>query len=579
MSEEKENNKFFKFKSLEFLLNKMKEDELSEIVKDWRWIFTYSKRYKWQIVIFTLFGIAGTTFGLVSSVANKYMVDIVTGRKIEMLWLLVTIWLGTNVLSIVMSSVQSRYSAKVTTAIQKDVQTDIFHRIIDADWMSLQQYTNGDMLDRINGDSSTISNNAISWVPNLVIIGYNFIATFLVIWHYSKGMTLIAILSAPVLFLVRRGFLIKERNYHKNLRKLSSKIYTYETESFNRMDTVKSMGLTQRFMDHFDDTQEEMRDYTLEMNAFDIKRKAIMRTLQMIVSAIAFGYALWLLWGGKITYGTMVLFLQQRGRLTQAMMSVGQIIPNFVNSSVSAHRVVELMELPQEKHHADKQTIQGRFTLHMKDTTFGYKDEEVVLKNGELKVSSGEIVALVGPTGRGKTTILRMMLGLIYPDTGTCVLTDEDHHEIEINADTRRLFSYVPQGNSLFAGTIKDNLKMMKEDASEEEMIEALKEADAWEFVQKLPEGLDYRVFENGRGLSEGQAQRIAIARALLRNAPILLFDEATSALDVNTESRVLKNLKKKEKGRAIVLTTHRPSVLEICDRVYEMNEGHLSEQ
>ena len=130
MSEEKENNKFFKFKSLEFLLNKMKEDELSEIVKDWRWIFTYSKRYKWQIVIFTLFGIAGTTFGLVSSIANKYMVDILTGRKIEMLWLLVTIWLGTNVLSIVMSSVQSRYSTKVTTAIQKDVQTDIFHRII-----------------------------------------------------------------------------------------------------------------------------------------------------------------------------------------------------------------------------------------------------------------------------------------------------------------------------------------------------------------------------------------------------------------------------------------------------------------
>ena len=156
MYKNKSSNKSLIFRSIELLLNKAKDNEFSEIINDWKWAFSYSKRYKWQIVIFTMFGIASTTFGLVSSIVNKYMLDIVTGRKVEMLWLLIVIWLSTNILSIVMNSSYSRYNAKVTAAIQKDVQQDVFHRILNADWMSLQKYTNGDMLDRINSDVTTM---------------------------------------------------------------------------------------------------------------------------------------------------------------------------------------------------------------------------------------------------------------------------------------------------------------------------------------------------------------------------------------------------------------------------------------
>lgn len=579
--EKKGMGRFFKIQSLEFLLNKARDDELSEIVEDWRWIFSYSKKYKWQIVIFTLFGIAATTFGLVSSVANKYMVDIVTGKKTELLWLVAVIWVGTNVLSLLMNNVNNRYSVKVTTAIRRDVQEDVFNKMLNSEWMSLQEYTNGDMLNRINDDANTISSNAISWVPNLVIMTYNLIATFVVIWHYSKGMTLIAIAGAPVLFLVRRAFLIKERDYIRKTRELSSKLYTYETETFTRMDTIKSMGLTERFADDFDITQGEVRDYALERNAFDIKRNTVMKLLQMTLAAVAFGYALWLLWNDKITYGTMILFIQQRGRLTNAMMNVGSIIPSFVNSSVSAHRVAELMEIPDEKHSDDDlpEYTNERITLHMHDMEFSYADGEKIIEDGSMEVSTGEMVALVGPTGRGKTTMLRMILGLIYPESGACQLRDESGEIIGINADTRKLFSYVPQGNSLFSGTIADNLRMMNDGASDEELVSALKMADAWEFVEKLPEGMETKVKENGRGLSEGQAQRIAIARALLRKAPILLFDEATSALDVATEERVLDNLRKQKEKRAIIITTHRPSVMDICDRVYRVREGRVEEE
>ncbi len=575
---EEKKDSVFRIRTLDYLIEKIRNDEFREIIHDWSWIFSYSKRYKWQIVIFTVFGILSTTFGLVSSITNKYMVDIVTGHKTEMLWLMILIWVGTNALSLIMSSVNSRFSTRVTTAIQRDVQEDVFHKIIDADWMALQQFPNGDILNRINGDAGTISSNAISWVPNLVILAYNFVATFFVIWHYSKGMTLIAVAGAPILFLARRAFLIKEREYHKRTRELSSKLYTYETEAFYRMDTVKSMGLIGRFTGGFDSTQGEIREFALERNAFDIRRDIVMRLLRMALTAVSFAYALWLLWTNQVTYGTMILFIQQRGRLTNAMMNVGSIIPTFVNSSVSAHRVVELMELPSERHNEEEGEIRipEKVTLHVSDMQFTYADGEPVIRDGGLNVSTGEMIALVGPTGRGKTTLLRMMLGLIYPDSGICEIRDEDGRSIEINADTRHLFAYVPQGNSLFAGTIAENLRMMKEHASDEELIEALKMADAWEFVEKLPEGIETEIKENGRGLSEGQAQRIAIARALLRESPILLFDEATSALDVATEKRVLDNLKHRAKGRALVITTHRPSVMEICDRVYKVDDGYL---
>ena len=573
--------KIFEIESIKYLRDKLKSGDTGEMLEDWRWIFSYSKRYSKQIAIFTVFGIMSTAFSLVSSVMNKYMIDIVTGRKVEMLWMVIAIWLTTNVLSIVISAINMRYNGKVIIAMHKDVQTDVYNRIMDADWQALRKYTSGEMVDRINTDTQTIANDAIAWIPNIIISVFNFVATFVVIWHYSKGMSLIALGAAPFLFFVGRGLLIKSREYQKENRRLCSDLYGYETESFGKMDTIKSMGLVDLFTDQFGDKQEELQDFRLEKNVFEIKRSIIMRGVNMLVAGVAFAYALWLLWTDHITYGTMVLFLQQRGRLTQAFMDVGQVIPNFVNSSVSARRIAEILELPPEKHSEEDKPMEipdGGVRLVLDDVEFYYEEGENVIEKGGLKVSTGETVALVGPSGRGKTTLLRILLGLIYPQSGRCGIYDEEGNHIEINADSRHLFAYVPQGNTLFSGTIRDNLTMIKPDATDEELKTALEMADAWEFVDKLSEGMDTTVWENGRGLSEGQAQRVAIARALLKDAPIILLDEATSALDVETEKRVLKSLKEHARDRAVIVTTHRPSVLDICDRVYKVEDGSLEE-
>ena len=214
----------------------------------------------------------------------------------------------------------------------------------------------------------------------------------------------------------------------------------------------------------------------------------------------------------------------------------------------------------------------------MQNVNFSYVDGAKVITDSAFKASPGEIVALVGPSGEGKTTMIRLILGLIRPQEGEVDMVASNGSRIRMNAETRHLFAYVPQGNTIISGTIAENMRLVKEDATDEEIVEALKIACAWDFVEKLPDTINANLGERGRGLSEGQAQRIAIARAVLRDAPILLLDEATSALDVTTERTVLRNIVKQHPNKTCIVTTHRPSVLNLCQRVYRVMETKVTE-
>ncbi|MBP5225055.1 MAG: ATP-binding cassette domain-containing protein, partial [Lachnospiraceae bacterium] len=428
-------------------------------------------------------------------------------------------------------------------------------------------YSSGDILNRFNGDVSAVSSNAISWLPTVVISIFNFVITFAVIWHYNKVMSLIAFVSAPVMLLMSKYLIRKQREHQKKVREISSKMMAFEVETFYNFDTIKSFGIMKRYGRKLREWQGKLKKQSLEYNLFTIKTNVFMSVLGLIVQYAAFGYCLYLLWTNQISFGTMTLFLEQRGRLSNSFNKVVGIIPSFLSSSVSAHRIRELIELPREVHIKESEDLSVFADLgvevRMDDVSFAYEEGQRVISDSTFIASPGEIVALVGPSGEGKTTMIRLMLGLIRPDTGVAKLRvvsgpesfgklaentpfSEDGEftlEVDVNADSRYLFSYVPQGNTVISGTIAENLRMVKEDATDEEIIEALKTACAWEFVSKMPQGIDSPVGERGRGLSEGQAQRIAIARAVLRDAPILLLDEATSALDVQTERDVLKNI------------------------------------
>ncbi len=570
------------FESLDILISRWKDGTFGEIIDDWKWIFSYSARYKGAIIFYIILGIFSTSMGLVSSVASKYLIDIITGFDTNHLWVVIAVMIGSTAFSLTFGSIISRISTKLSIDINNDIQADIFDKIVDADWLELNKYSNGDILNRFNGDIGTVSGNAISWLPTIIIAIYNFIATFFVILHYDWIMAVIALASAPFMLIMSRFMIKKQRDYSKKVREMSSELMTFEVEAIYNFDTIKSFGIAPLYSKKMRWWQKKFKDISLKYNMFSIKTNILMSIMGTLVQFAAFGYCLFRLWTGDITYGTMTLFLQQRSSLSSAFSNVVSIIPSFLNSSVSAHRIRELVQLPREVHipessEMDQYSADG-FRVQMQDVNFSYIEGTRVITDSAFEANPGEIVALVGPSGEGKTTMIRLILGLIRPQDGNVTLCASDGSEIPMNAETRHLFAYVPQGNTIISGTIAENMRMVKEDATDEEIIEALKVSYAWDFVEKMPDTINSNVGERGRGLSEGQAQRIAIARAVLRDAPVLLLDEATSALDVTTERKVLRNIIRQHPNKTCIVTTHRPSVLNLCQRVYRVMETKVTE-
>ena len=566
------------FRSLAILRGRWQDGTFGEILEDWKFIFSYSRRYRGAIVFYTLLGIFSSTLALVSGVVSKYVIDIVTGYQYDKLGLLAAVMVGTSVFNLIFSSLLNRVNTKLSLRINHEIQADIFDKIMDAEWLEITKYRNGDILNRFTNDTGTIATNAVSWIPNIIIAVYNFIATFIVIWHYSHIMSLLSFASAPVMLLMSRFVIRRQREYNKKSREMSSKVMTFEVETFYNMDTIKSFGISPLYGEKLRGWQDRYKDIYLEHNLFTIKTNIFMNVMGRLIYFGIFGYCLYLLWTHEITYGTMTLFLTQRSRMSSAFNNIVSIIPSFLTTSVSAHRIKELAELPKEAHVPAETDDLRRLSVVMEDVDFGYDAAAPVLQNVNFKAEPGEIAALVGPSGQGKTTMIRLMLGLVTPQKGTAGIITENNTFIPGNADIRRYFSYVPQGNTILSGTVAENMRIVKEDATDEEIISCLKTACAWEFIERMPQGINNPVGERGRGLSEGQAQRLAIARALLRDAPVLLLDEATSALDVATEREVLRNIMGDHAERTCIVTTHRPSVLTMCSRVYGVMEKEVRE-
>ncbi len=581
--ERNDKNFMFDSKALDMLVHKLKDGSFQEIIEDWKWIFSYSKRYKWAILYYIILGVIGSCMGLISSEVSKNLIDIVTGFQTSKLPLMIGLMAGSTVFSLTCSSLISRVSAKIGIYINNDIQADIFDKIMDSEWLELSRYSNGDIMNRFNSDVQTVSSNAISWLPSIIINVFNFTATFCLMMYHDMVMALIALASAPFLLITSRILIKRMREYNKKMKEMNSRLMTFEVETFYNMDTIKSFGIEQKTGTKLRWWQKKYKDVSLDYNMFSIKTNIALSLIGTMVQFLAFGYCLWCLWNGRISYGQMTQFLQLRSSLSNTFSSMVSLIPNALTSSVSAHRIKELVDLPKERHIVKESDAIGSksgkgYSVEIRGADFAYAENRQVITNSDFIARPNEIVALVGPSGEGKTTIIRMILGLVHPEKGEAVLRDADGDEVPVNADLRQYFAYVPQGNTILSGTIAENMRMIREDATDEEIIEALQIACAWDFVSKLKEGINSPVGEKGRGLSEGQAQRIAIARAVLRDAPILLLDEATSALDVTTERNVLKNIIQQRPNKTCIVTTHRPSVLGMCQRVYRVMDTKIRE-
>ena len=565
--------------SLGTLVSSWRDGTFSEIWADWKWIWGYTKRYRRAVWFYTILGVASSTLGLVSAVASKYSIDIITGYDSDHLWFIVTVMVASALVGLLLRSVTSRISTKISLRVNNDIQAQVFDRLLGADWRSLNAFASGDLLSRLSTDVGSVSSSAIRWLPDLIVTAYTFAATLAVILHYDWVMALLALASAPFLLLTSRRLIRGMRTHQQEVRQVGSRLMSYETETLHNLDAIKGFGITGRYGRGFRSRQEEFRRASLDYNLFSIRTEILLSLLGSAVQMAAFGYCLYLLWSGKILYGTMTLFLSQGAKLSSAFNALVRTVPSFLSASVSARRIRDLYALEPEPvlpdDGLDSLASQG-FTVAVEDASYAYVPHQPVLTHADFRAAPGETVALVGPSGGGKPTMIRLLLGLIRPAEGRAYLQAADGRQVEVNAGLRRYFSYVPQGNTLLSGTIADNLRMVKPDASDAQLRAALEAACAWDFVSAMDGGLDASVGEHGHGLSEGQAQRIAIARALLRDAPVLLLDEATSALDVATERTILRNLAARYPHKTCIVTTHRPTVISLCRRVYQVSSGCL---
>ena len=556
---------------------KAKDGTLKSVWKDWLWIWSFS-RHRWvAVVLYTLCGIGSVGLGLVASVISKYMFDAIDSRDLQPLLTYCVLTAVSAAAAIVFQSFTSRFSAKLAIGMHNDVQAKVFDDILQTDWMALSKYSTGDLLSRFSTDVGTVSNCAISWLPNVIIQLFTVLATLGVILYYDPIMALIGCATTPLLFLMSRSLLSKQHHHNRQIRQVGGQMAAFQSEAFHNMDTLKGLGVEGMISRKLHAWQNRYKKTVLDHNRFSIRTNVLLTILSDLVQYGALAYCLWRLWRGDILLGTMTLFLQQRSNLTSAFSSLISLIPTALSGSVAAERVRELTQLPKEPRNAQNIEPQGLCSVTMEDVRVAYTADRKVLTDVSITVPGGKIVALVGPSGEGKTTLLRLLLGLLRPEEGSLFLEDESGVRYPLGADTRHCFSYVPQGNTIIAGTVAENLRLGKEDASDEELRSALEAACAWGFVKELPQGMDTPIGEGGKGLSEGQAQRISIARALIRSAPVLLLDEVTSALDKDTEQRVLENLT--NRGVTTLLTTHRLSVLDRCARVYRVEDGKVERQ
>lgn len=568
--------------SIKMLIEKFKDGSIKEMWEEIKWMFSYGKNYKKEIVFYTILGVFSTVMSLISSVASKELINIVTGiqtnRALEMAVLMVSM----SLFSLLFNQAMSRITLKINIRIQNEIQADIFDKIIEVNWLDLSRYHGGDLLNRFSSDVGTVASSAIGWVPNLIINFFSFIATLCLILYYDPTMLFLTLANMPIMLLSSKVMMSRLRKYDMKVKEMNSEMMAFETETFSNIDSIKSFSLVHLFSDRLKGFQKRFKDVSLEYNWFSIKYNTIISLLGMVVSFSFYGWAVYRLWSGAINYGEMTLFLQQSGRLSSTFSALVSIIPSTISATISAKRLMEIIFLPKEpldiktSEYLDRIQDKG-FSLELEDVYFSYIQNKNVLVSSDLKANPGEIVALVGPSGEGKTTMIRLFLGLITPNQGNAYLIDYQGKKYHLDASTRSLFAYVPQGNTIFSGTIAENLRMVKEDASDEEIIKALKSACAYEFVSRLEGGINAKIGARGQGLSEGQCQRIAIARALLREAPILLLDEATSALDVSTERKVLNNIMINHPNKTCIVTTHRPSVLNMCQRVYRVMDTKLT--
>ena len=529
-----------------------------------RWIWDSSRDNRLQAILNTSIGLLDVALALLSVWTVQRAIDIAS-HQLDGDVIMAVVWMalvisGTFVLDFCSTWVKNYYGVRAQNRMQRRMLGHILH----SEFQGRNSMHSGDVINRLESDVNTVVNFVAETIPNAVSVFCLFVGAFVYLYSLDNRLAIIIVIMFPLFLLVSKIYVSRMRELSRDVRNSDSMVQSLLQESIQNRILVKTLEGEDTIIDKLT-TQHDV-----------LHRKVIRRTKFSVFSSMlvsigfASGYIVAFAWGalrlaaGTLTYGGMSAFLQLVNRVQRPARALTNLAPQFVSVFTAAERLMILEDVPLEKQ-GEQIPLAGPCGIAVRNVTYAYPEtpDKIIIRNLSFDFKPGTCTAVMGETGAGKTTLIRMILALLKPVEGSVNIYNMVK-DIPVSPQTRCNIIYVPQGNTMMSGTIRENLQMGNVDATDDEMYEALDVACA-DFVRSLPDGLDTEFSEQGGGLSEGQAQRICVARALLRNCPLMILDEATSALDSETEKKLLNNLLT-DKSRTIIFITHRQVVLDYCD-------------
>lgn len=537
------------------------------------WLAKYTVPYLPQILLMLIFSIVTSLVTAEMAIVSKNIIDGATNGNFVLT--AIVVYIGLVVISMVISAVASVMSVVLDEKFSFGIRKNIYEKIIRSSWPSVKKYHSGDLMTRLTSDATNISNGIIYTLPNIIKLIVELVIMFGILYHYEPMLAILSLLIAPVAGITCWILGRRLKKLQMKVMESESKYRSFLQESIANLLIVKAFGNEKNSTEKLVELRENRFYWVRKKANMSIVSSNIMSVSFQIGYLTAFTLGAFEVADGSITFGTMTLFLNLVGKIQSPIMLLAEQIPKVVSVFASAGRVIEIQEITEENYEPNDMT-QEHIGVEVSDVNFGYEEKKNVLEGVSTEIQPGEFVAIIGESGIGKTTLIRLMMAFMEPSQGNITFYNTCGQKTGASAGARNFMSYVPQGNTLFSGTIRENIRMGKEDATEEEIIESLKIAAAYDFVMELPKGLDTEIGERGHGISEGQAQRIAIARAVIKRAPFLILDEATASLDEKTELAVLEGIRGLTPKPTCILITHRRSVLDYCDREIKIEQKHL---